>query len=78
MAVLKNRNAIWTYYRVFNKTSLFNKTSSIVNHSERKCNVQEPQLSLIAYNHIFISIILQGRYSVTSNFLNSEAVLRGY
>jgi hypothetical protein len=32
----------------------------MVNHSERKCNIQEPQLSLIADNHNSFSITLQG------------------
>jgi hypothetical protein len=45
-------------------------------HSERKCNVQELQLSLIADNRIAIKILLQGILLI-SYFLISEAVLRG-
>jgi hypothetical protein len=41
----------------------------MVNDSERKCNIQEPQLSLIADNHNSINILLQGiLLLVTSSF----------
>jgi hypothetical protein len=41
----------------------------MANHIVRKCNIQEPQLSLIAHNHNFISILLQGiLLQVTSSF----------
>jgi hypothetical protein len=47
----------------------------MVDHSERKCNVHEPQLSLISHNHNFISIILQGiQLLVTSLFPNQSCV----
>jgi hypothetical protein len=69
-AVLKKCNSFWIYYKVIQLTS------SMVNHSERKCNVQEPQVSLIAHNHNSISILLQGILLVViSSFY--EAVLRG-
>jgi hypothetical protein len=32
----------------------------MVNHSERKCNIEETQQSLIAQNHNSILILLQG------------------
>jgi hypothetical protein len=45
----------------------------MVNHSGRLCNIQEPQLSLIAHTHNSISIILQVILFL-SNYLISKAV----
>jgi hypothetical protein len=41
----------------------------MVNHIKRKCNIQEPQLYLIAHHHNYILILLQGiLLLVTSSF----------
>jgi hypothetical protein len=40
-------------------TEEFNKISLMANHIERKCNIQEPQLSLVANKHSSISFLLQ-------------------
>jgi hypothetical protein len=48
----------------------------MVNNSERKCNIQEPQLSSIAHNYNSISILLQGiLLLVTSSFPKKSCIL---
>jgi hypothetical protein len=49
----------------------------MVNYIERKCNIQELQLSLIAYNHNSISVLLQGIMLVVTSWLIFWSSLAG-